>query len=85
MVEADEKLTLFNENFVIWMLPSFHGHNASTYVFIAKNFQKAPPKLEIVFLAKGVYNTSSLVLTILDGFLQEMKENDEYILKLNHG
>lgn len=85
MVEADEKLTLFNQNFVIWMLPSFHGENASTYVFIAKNFQESLPKLEIVFLAKGVYNTSSHVLTILDGFLQEMKENDEIITKLNLG
>jgi hypothetical protein len=85
MVEADEKLTLFNPNFVIWMLPSFVGENASTYVFMAKNFPEAPPKLEIVFLAKGVYNTSSLVLAVLDGFLKEMKENDDFLVNLNMG
>lgn len=85
MVEADEKLTLFNPNYVIWMLPSFVGENASTYVFIAKNFQDAPPKLEIIFLAKGVYNTSSLVLAVLDGFLREMKENEDFLVNLNMG
>ncbi len=83
MVEAEEKLTLFNQEYVIWMLPAFLGKNASTYVFIAKNFKNKPPMLELIFQANGVYNTSSLVLTVLDAFLKEMKENENLISQIN--
>lgn len=82
MVEAEEKLTLFNQEFAIWMLPSFTDDESATYVFIARNFEDAPPELEIVFLARGVYNTSWLVLSVLDAFLQEVKENETVLSKL---
>ena len=83
MIEQEEKLTLFNQDFVIWMLPSQAEEEPATYVFIAKNSEKAPPQLEIVFLAQGVYNTSWIVLSVLDAFLQEVKENEETLSEFN--
>lgn len=82
MVENEDKLTLFNEQFTIWMIPSFTDKNGVTYVFIAKNEKDKVQKLELLFQAKGIYNTSWTVLSILDAFLQEIHENDQMMQQL---
>jgi hypothetical protein len=45
-------------------------------VLIALN-QKGIPRLELAFLTTDVYNTSKLVLRILEKFLHEIQENEE--------
>lgn len=83
VVESDEKITLVNEQFAVWIVPESNEESSSTYTFIALNTPKAP-KLELVFSVSGIYNTSRLVLRILERLLKEVQENEEAISKFNN-
>jgi hypothetical protein len=76
VVETDEKITLVNEQFVIWIVPENQEEVAKTFTFIALNTGKEPV-LEMVFFVSGVYNTSRLVLRVLEKFLHDIMENEE--------
>lgn len=81
MIETEEKLTLINQDFVIWILPYLTEKISSTYVLIANNTHDKS-NLELVFSASGVYNSSKMVLSILNAFLKEIKENEEMVHRL---
>lgn len=78
MVETPEKLTLVNEEFVIWIFPSQSGNEPVTYTMIALN-HKEGPKLEAVFIASGVYNQSILIMRLLESFLAEIQDNERML------
>lgn len=75
VIESTEKVTLFNEQFIIWIIPKTEEDQATTYVLIALNH---PDKahLEIVFTTQGVYNTPRYVLKVLQHFLVDMIETE---------
>ena len=81
VVESNDKITLINDQFIVWIVPEKIQNNSVTYTLIALN---APdiPHLELVFSTSGVYNTSKLVLRVLEKFLYEIQENEEFISKL---
>ena len=81
VVESHEKLTLFNDRFVVWIVPQLVDDTATTYTLIALN-EEEKNRLEMVFATKGVYNHSSLVLRILEKFLDQIDENEEEIFNL---
>jgi hypothetical protein len=81
VLESNEKITLINETFVVWIVPDRIGHTAITYTLIALN--PAHPHLELVYSTTGVYNSSKLVLRILEKFLEEIQENEDIIMNLN--
>lgn len=76
VIESVEKVTLFNEQFVIWIIPKVESEAPVTYVMIALNHQEKP-HLEIVFTTHGVYNTPRYVLKVLQHFLVDMLETEE--------
>lgn len=78
VVESIEKITLINDDFVIWIVPESGSGVAVTYTLIALN-QSEKLKLELVFATSGVYNNSWLVLRILEKFLIEIQENEALI------
>ncbi len=75
VVETDEKITLINDQFIVWIVPEKVEDISSTFVFIALN--KDIPHLELAFSVSGVYNTSKLVLRLLEHYLQDIQENEE--------
>ncbi len=75
VIESVEKVTLFNEQFVIWIIPKMEEEIPTTYVLIALN-QEEKPILEIVFATSGVYNTPRYVLKVLQQFLIDMLETE---------
>jgi hypothetical protein len=75
VIESVEKVTLFNEQFIVWIVPKMNGDQPLTYVLIALNHQDKP-HLEIVFLTKGVYNTPRHVLKVLQHFLVDMLDTE---------
>jgi len=78
VVETREKITLINDEFVVWIVPDPDPKKQLTTVLIALN--KYPlPTLECGFHATGVYNTSSLVLKYLEKLLNEIHENESVI------
>ena len=78
IVESPEKITLINNDFVIWIMPDRIDHIPVTYTLIALN-RGDYPKLEVAFIASGVYNTSKLVLQVLEKFLVEIQENEKIL------
>ncbi len=79
--ESDEKITLWNNEFVVWIVPESQDGHFSTYVLIALNKQEKP-QLELVFVASNVFNSSQLILRILEKFLGEIEENEGLLRKL---
>ncbi len=84
VAETHEKITLVNDEFVIWIVPEFVDKTPVTYTFIALN-QEDEPHLELTFIASGVYNNSKLVMRVLESLLAEIQENEDLLsnLKLN--
>lgn len=81
MVEAPEKLTLVNDEFIIWIFPAQLNQEPVTYTLIALN-RKEEPHLEAAFIASGVYNQSKLIMRLLESFLSEIQENERMLSNL---
>lgn len=80
VIESTEKLTLFNQKFVVWIVPKVIDQIPTTYTLVALNATEKL-HLEMVFSTAGVYNHSNLVLRILEKFLQQIEENEDEIYK----
>lgn len=78
VVETLEKITLINEQFVIWIIPKNEKGHYSTWGLIAIRHESYPA-LEVGFIASGIYNSSWLVLKILEKLLLEIQENEDLI------
>lgn len=83
VIETSEKITLINDEFVIWIVPEKVNEKSLTYTLIALNHQEGP-HLELAFITSGVYNTSQLVLRILEKFLFEIQENEDYLNQIKY-
>lgn len=81
VLETDEKITLLNEQFIVWIVPSQTESENYTRVLIALQ-QSNGPHLEMAFSVSGVYNTSRLLLRILEKYLEEIYENEELLCQL---
>lgn len=75
VIETEDKVTLFNEQFIIWIVPKVEGDLPITYVIIALNHDEKP-HLEVIFTTSGVYNTPKYVLKILQHYLIDMLETE---------
>lgn len=75
VIESVEKVTLFNEQFIVWIIPKMEGEIPLTYVLIALNHPEKA-HLEILFATRGVYNTPRYVLKVLQHFLVDMLETE---------
>ena len=76
VIESQEKVTLFNEQFLVWIVPKTEQEIPVTYVLIAYNAQPNKTSLEIVFTTAGVYNTPKYVLKVLQYYLLDMLETE---------
>lgn len=81
VIETVDKITLINEQFIVWIVPDKIEDVSVTYTMIALNLPSGP-KLELVFSASGVYNTSKLVLRVLEKYLSEIQENEDFMKTL---
>lgn len=82
VIESSEKITLVNPQFIIWIVPDQQDGIPTTLTLIALN-KTSEPELALAFTATGVYNTSGLVLRILEKFLFEIQEAEELISRYN--
>ncbi len=79
IIETSDKVTLFNDQFAIWIVPtSGENQSASTLTYIAL-LQVEKPHLEIVFSTSGVYNAPKYILRILQHFLNEVLDTEAVI------
>jgi hypothetical protein len=76
VAESQEKITLVNDEFVIWIIPDSTKSVPHTLVLIALNHE-GNPHLELAFRASDIYNSSKLVLRILEKLLFDIQENED--------
>lgn len=75
VLETPDKVTLFNQQFAIWIVPQTIEEASSTLTYISLlNANK--PHLEIVFSTSGVYNSPKYILKVLQHFLQEVIDTE---------
>lgn len=82
VIETAEKVTLFNHQFAIWIVPQVTEDLPMTLVLIAL-ITEDKPHLELAFSTEGVYNTPKLVLKLIRYFLSEVIDNEEAISSIN--
>jgi hypothetical protein len=80
VIETNEKITLINDQFIVWIVPEKVNQVPVTYTLIALNNEKLP-RLEMAFSASGCYNSSRLVLRLLETFLLEIQETEDLLTK----
>ena len=78
IIETPEKVTLFNEQFAVWIVPQLVDDVPTTTTLIAL-LQTAKPHLEIVYTTAGVYNTPKYILKILQHFITEVQDTEAVI------
>lgn len=83
VLETADKVTLFNEQFAVWILPQVVREMALTLTFIARLLPKAKPHLELVFSTSGVYNTPRFILKIIEHFLTEVIDTESLLSAIN--
>jgi hypothetical protein len=81
IIETHDKVTLFNEQFAIWIVPTSENEQASTLTYISL-LHGEKPHLEIVFSTSGVYNTPKYILRILQHFLNEVLDTEAVIIAI---
>lgn len=82
VIETSEKITLINDDFIVWIVPEKIENLNFTFTIIALN-RPNEPKFELAFVNSGIYNTSRLVLRVLEKFLREIQENEDLLNDFN--
>ena len=82
VIETAEKITLYNDRFVVWIVPQMVAHEPVTYAIVG-TITSTDLNLEVVFATRGVYNASKIVLRILERFLEEIEENELLLARLS--
>ena len=82
VIETPEKVTLFNEQFAIWIVPTIIDEESSTLTYIAL-LNQAKPHLELVFSTNGVYNSPKYILKVLQHALTEVLDTERLIDYIN--
>ncbi|AHC17403.1 hypothetical protein [Chlamydia trachomatis] len=79
--ESSDKLTLFNTNFAVWLVPTLVDGEAITRGYIALN-QGEEFSPELAFEASGKYNNSSLILGALRRYLCDIQDTEKELRAL---
>jgi len=83
VIETHDKISLFNHQFIVWIVPKIVDNSPTTIVMIALIIDKTP-HLEVVFSAQGAYNTPQFVLKLLKHYLSEVADTEEVISSIKN-
>ncbi|MBI2810208.1 MAG: hypothetical protein HYX67_05195 [Candidatus Melainabacteria bacterium] len=78
IIETPDKVTLFNEQFAIWIVPQLVDEIPTTTTLIAL-LPATKPHLEIAYTTTGVYNTPKYILKVLQHFITEVQDTEAII------
>lgn len=82
VIETTDKITLFNERFAVWIVPIVAEGEPITYTLVAQT-NAEQPRLELVLATSGVYNSSRIVLQVLERMLEEIEENETTLARFS--
>ncbi|QVE48627.1 hypothetical protein SBV42_02385 [Chlamydia crocodili] len=79
IAESADKLTLFNADFAVWLVPELVQGEAVTRGYIALYHSGGDYTPEMAFQASGEYNQSTLILEALQIYLQDIKDTESVL------
>lgn len=77
VAESTDKLTLFNTDFAVWLVPELVHGQAVTHGYIALHQPNGDYSPELAFEATGKYNESGCILTALQLYLNDIKDTED--------
>lgn len=82
VLESDEKITLWNRRFIVWIAPQVVHRHSCTLALIASRVEEGE-KPEVAFITAGVYNTSKTVLKIVETLLEDIQETEDFMTQVS--
>lgn len=79
VIETNDKVTLFNNQFAVWIVPQVINEVPTTLTLISLIQEDEQPRLEIAFTTSGIYNSPKCVLKVLRYFLTEVIDTESVI------
>lgn len=83
VVETDDKVTLFNNQFVVWIVPQMIDNIPTTITLVCLIGPNQNLHPEMAFSTAGVYNTPKCVLKVLRHYLTEVIDTESIIDSLD--
>lgn len=80
--EKNHLMTLSNEEFVVWIQISPKNSLPQSQVLIALN-KNGEPRLELGFVAKGIFSSPQLVIRLIESYLDEIQETEAVLQTLS--
>lgn len=77
-IETGGKVTLFNEHFVLWIVPQCEVSPPSTTVIVARCLNNSI-KPEVAFKTTGIHNQSKTILQLIDRYLVDIQETENVV------
>jgi hypothetical protein len=81
VIEEEDKVTLFNHQFAVWIVPQQGETDKETLTLIAY-IEEETPLLDLVFRTAGIYNSPKYILRALRHFLREIMDNEDVLQKM---
>jgi hypothetical protein len=81
VIEEEDKVTLFNHQFAVWIVPQQGETDKETLTLIAY-IEDETPLLDLVFRTAGIYNSPKYILRALRHFLKEIMDNEDVLQKM---
>ncbi len=81
VIEEEDKVTLFNHQFAVWIVPQQGETDKETLTLIAY-IEDETPLLDLVFRTAGIYNSPKYILRALRHFLREIMDNEDVLQKM---
>lgn len=81
VIEEEDKVTLFNHQFAVWIVPQQGEMDKETLTLIAY-IEDETPLLDLVFRTAGIYNSPKYILRALRHFLKEIMDNEDVLQKM---
>lgn len=81
-VESKEKITLFNDRFILWISLQEKESPPATVVFVARRLDEGL-KAELGFRTRGIYNRSKTILRLIDRFVADIQETETILSELS--
>ena len=82
VLETQDKITLYNDLFSIWIVPNNNDTVSKTFIFIGI-LQNKQPHLEMAFCTEGVFNTPKYIMKILQHYLNEVQDVEAMIASID--
>lgn len=89
IMESEDKVTLFNNEFTVWILPANSEKNiqSKTLVVIGQYYDKENseevPTISLGFSTTGMYNTSKIILKIAEHFIKKITSADKSLQEIS--